>query len=196
MLVSTPYSQIDKHAAIQAGSSAGSYADRVFPPFDFSFFESHVFWLFICFGFFYLFMSRVILPRIGDVIRSRHDKITADLDYATCMKQETDAVIIACEKSLSEARKRADAIVSTASDKAKAKAELERYTVQVELNNKLAEAKSHISNIRDKALRNVGVLAEVEAARIVQKLIGRSVNKAFIKKAIKDCIELRSKCGQ
>lgn len=185
MFVSTAYAQVGEHVAKQAASAAGGHADRVFPPFDFSFFESHVFWLLVCFGLFYMFMSRVVLPRIGGVIELRRDRIAADLDHAARMKQEADAAVATYEKELAEARERAGVIARTASDEARAQTEAERNEAQAELDNRLAEAERHISGIRDKAMQDVGAIAEAAAAGIVHKLIDGHVHEAVIAKAVK-----------
>ncbi|RCL02037.1 MAG: ATP synthase subunit B' [Candidatus Tokpelaia sp. JSC189] len=185
MFISTAYAQVSEYAATQVKSAENNHIDRVFPPFDFSFFESHVFWLLLCFGLFYFFMSRIVLPRIGNVIEARRDRIAADLDHAARMKQEADATIIAYEKELVEARKRAGIITRTASDKARAQAKAEHNHAQTDLDSKLAEAEKRISDIRDKAMQNVGAIAKIAAESIVHKLIDRHVNESSIAKAIK-----------
>jgi F-type H+-transporting ATPase subunit b len=43
---------------------------------------SQLLWLAITFGLFYLFMSKVVLPRIGGVLEVRRDRIAQDLDEA------------------------------------------------------------------------------------------------------------------
>ena len=53
-----------------------------FPPFDPSTFPSQILWLAITFGLFYLFLKRVVLPRIGGILEVRRDRIAQDLDQA------------------------------------------------------------------------------------------------------------------
>ena len=55
-----------------------------------SLFISQLFWLGICFGFLYLMMSRVALPKIATVIEERRDKIALDLDRATEFRSKID----------------------------------------------------------------------------------------------------------
>ena len=43
----------------------------VFPPFDRSTFPSQLLWLAITFGLFYLFLKKVVLPRIGGILEVR-----------------------------------------------------------------------------------------------------------------------------
>src|SRR5690606_29974529 len=88
---------------------AGGHGSN-FPPFDPSTFPSQLLWLAITFGLFYLFLKRVVLPRIGGILEVRRDRIAQDLDQASRMKEEADAAVAAYEQELAEARKKAASI--------------------------------------------------------------------------------------
>jgi hypothetical protein len=62
-----------------------------FPPFETSTFPSQLLWLAITFGLFYLFLQKVVLPRIGGILEVRRDRIAQDLDQAARMREESDA---------------------------------------------------------------------------------------------------------
>ncbi|AQS42056.1 MAG: ATP synthase subunit B' [Candidatus Tokpelaia hoelldobleri] len=175
MFISSALAQTDGHAAPAAA--------RVFPPFDTSYFSSHLFWLAVSFGLFYLFMARVVLPRIGGVIELRRDRIASDLDQAARMKEEADAAVAIYEKVLADARLRAASIARTATEEARMKTEAEHRDVEAGLEKKLAESEKRIAEIRDKALQDVGAIAEDTAAELVEKLVGK-VDKAAVSKAV------------
>ena len=52
------------------------------PQLEISSYSSQIFWLVISFFFLYFIMSNIVLPRIGEVLKHRRDKITSDLDKA------------------------------------------------------------------------------------------------------------------
>jgi len=156
-----------------------------FPPFDSTHYASQVLWLAITFGLFYLFLSRVALPRIGSVIETRRDRIEQDLEQAARMKQDADSAIAAYEQELAEARLKAGRIAQEARDNAKSKAEAERASVEASLETKLNEAETRIAAIKEKAMSDVGTIAEDTATEIVKQLIGGSVDKASVSAAIK-----------
>ncbi|ENN95144.1 F0F1 ATP synthase subunit B [Bartonella vinsonii] len=184
MFVSSAYAQTtDK--PIEHVQSVAEHADRVFPPFDFVHFASHFFWLAISFGLFYLFISRVIVPRIGGVIETRRDRIASDLDQAMRMKQEADTVVETYERKLAEARLQAHVIAQAAGEELKEKAELERKEVEESLEKKLTDAEKQITKIRDKAMQNVGSIAEEVALEIVKKLTDVHVSKESVRSVIK-----------
>jgi F-type H+-transporting ATPase subunit b len=177
MFISTAF------AATQEAAKHGEKSD-VFPPFDPSTFSSQLLWLAITFGFFYFFMARVVLPRIGNILEDRRDRISQDLVEAQRLKEETDASIAAYEQELAEARHKAHIIAGEANDKARAAADLEREKVETELAGNLADAETRIGEIRDAAMAEVEAIASDTAQAIVSQLIGGKTTKAELAKAI------------
>jgi F-type H+-transporting ATPase subunit b len=160
------------------------HEEPVFPPFDSTTFASQLVWLAITFGLFYLFLKRVILPRIGGIIEVRNSRIAQDLDQAARLKEEADAVIAAYEQELADAKARANAIGQQARDGAKAEAEAERKQTEASLDAKLSEAEARIALIKDAAMRDVGTIAEETASAIVQELIGARADKPAVAAAV------------
>ena len=156
-----------------------------FPPFDSSTFPSQLLWLAITFGLFYLFLKKVVLPRISGILEVRSDRIAQDLDQAARMKEEADAAVAAYEQELADARARANAIGQEARDGAKAKAEAERKKVEASLEGRLSEAEARIALIKDAAMRDVGQIAEETAGAIVRQLVGTDADKAAVSAAVK-----------
>lgn len=170
----------EAHAVEDASHGGGS-----FPPFDASTFPSQLLWLAITFGLFYLFLTKVVLPRIGGILEVRHDRIQQDIDQAARLKEEADAAVAAYEQELADARARANAIGQEARDGAKASAETERKKVEASLDKKFGDAEAHIASIKAAAMKEVGTIAEDTAGAIVQELIGGKFDKATIAAAVK-----------
>lgn len=163
----------------------GEHGSGVFPPFDSSHFASQLLWLAITFGLFYLLMSKVIIPRIGGILETRHDRIAQDLDEASRLKGEADAAIAAYEQELTSAKAKGHSIADTAREAAKSKANADRTAVEADLAKKIAAAETRIADIKAKALSDVGAIAEETAAEVVKQLIGGTVTKAEIVAAVK-----------
>lgn len=162
------------------GGGSGS-----FPPFDPTYYPSQILWLAITFGLFYLFLKKVILPRIGGILEVRRDRIAQDLQQAARMKEEADAAVAAYEQELAEAKGNANTIGQQARDKARADADSERKRVEAELEGKLEKAEANIASIKAKAMSEVGTIAEDTAAAIVRELIGGTADKATVAAAVK-----------
>ncbi len=177
-----PAGEVHTETGVAHGEEHGS---GVFPPFDASTFPSQLLWLAITFGIFYLIMSKVIVPRIGAILETRHDRIAQDLDEASRLKAEADKAISTYEKELADARAKGNAIASEAREAAKAKADAERLKNEESLNGKIAAAETRIAGIKEKALADVGAIAEETAAAVVEQLIGGKTTKAEISAAVK-----------
>ena len=162
MLVTAAY-------AAEAEQAAGG-----FPPFDSSTFPSQILWLIITFGLFYLFMQRVVLPRIASIIETRRDRIAQDLNEANRLKEEADQAFAAYEQDLADAKGKAHEITQAARDSAKADADAERTKVEAE-----------IAEVTKKALAEVNTIAADTTAAIVKQLIGGTVTKASANAAVK-----------
>jgi len=156
-----------------------------FPPFDSSTYPSQLLWLAITFGLFYLFLKKVVLPRVGGILEDRSTRISGDLDEAARMKAEADAAVAAYEQELAEAKAKANAIGQEAHEASKAKADAERKKVEASLAEKLAAAESKIAGIKAKAMGEVGSIAEDTSAAIIEQLTGGKVDKAALSAAVK-----------
>ncbi|MBL8582303.1 MAG: F0F1 ATP synthase subunit B [Rhizobiaceae bacterium] len=165
-------------------SGGGHEGGGSFPPFDSTYYPSQLLWLAITFGLFYLFLKRVVLPRIGGILEVRRDRIAQDLDQAARMKEEADAAVAAYEQELAEARSKAGGIAQEARDSAKRDADTERKRVEAELEKKLADAEQRIAGIKQGALKEVGSIAEETASAIVERLTGAGADKAAVSAAV------------
>lgn len=170
---------------LQTELAVETHEEGVFPPFDSTHFASQIVWLAITFGLFYLFLKKVLVPRIGGIIETRNGQIAQDLEEAARMKAEADAAVAAYEQELADAKAKANAIGQQARDAAKADAEAERKKVEAELESKLAGAEARIALIKDEAMRDVGQIAEDAASAIVQQLVGSAADKSAVAAAVK-----------
>lgn len=73
------------------------------PQFDPSSYTSQIFWLLICFGFLYFFLSAIILPRVKSIIDNRNQAVDKDNLSAEKLKSEISALEEKSRKITSEA---------------------------------------------------------------------------------------------
>jgi F-type H+-transporting ATPase subunit b len=155
------------HTEVPAGGHA-----REFPPFDKQTFPSQVFWLTVTFVALYLLMARIALPRIDSILERRRTRIAGDLAEAQRLKGESDAAIASYEKSLADARSRAQAVVNDSRARQATEAEAGRKALDATLNARIGEAESRIAQTKSAAMVNVRGIATDAASAIVQRLIG------------------------
>jgi F-type H+-transporting ATPase subunit b len=160
-----------------------------FPPFQKDTFGSQLLWLAITFGLLYLIVSKLALPRVGGIIADRRARVDGDLREAARMKEAADAAIAAHEKSLADARARAQAIAAQTRDKVAAEAEAKRKEVEAHLQGKLAGAEQTIQAKRTAAMSNVQGIAKDAAVAIVARLTGKAPTDDAAAAAVKAVLD-------
>jgi F-type H+-transporting ATPase subunit b len=156
----------------------------VFPPLKFDDFAPQVIWLAIVFGLLYAVLKRVALPRVGEVIEERAERVRRDLEMAEKLKAETAQALANYEQALGEARAKASGIVKEMRDRLSAEMDAERAKVEAKIGEKLAEAEKTIADTKAKALASVDAISADVAGDIVSRLIGADVSRAEIEKAL------------
>jgi len=160
-----------------------------FPPFQAENFPSELVWLALTFVLLYVLMSRIALPRIGAIFEARAKRIADDIAAARAAKERSDAAHAAYEKSLADARARAQAIAAETHAKQAADAEAANKRLEAELHEKLAAAEKSIAATRSAAMGNVAGIAADTASAIVERLIGQAPADHDIAAALGDIIK-------
>lgn len=169
---------------ISAIAAAGAQSSGM-PQFNPEYFPSQLFWLAVSFGLLYFLMSRVALPRIGEVIEERRDRIQRDIDSAEKAKQETEKALAAYEKALADARTRAGGLAKETREKLVAEVDAEKTRVEAQVNAKIAEAEASIAATKVKAMSSIGEIATDIAGTVVGKLTGKDASADEVRSALK-----------
>ena len=161
------------------------------PQFDLSRFPSQIFWLGVTFLVLDWVMSKIALPRIGEVLEARANRIGGDLDRASALKAEADQIKAAYEKALGESRAKAQE-VGRSTEAALAREAADR---QARLGNELAgrirDAEGRIAAAKATAMGNLaGVAAEV-ATLAVQRVAGVGISPAEADQAARAALARR-----
>jgi F-type H+-transporting ATPase subunit b len=160
-----------------------------FPPFNKDTFASQLLWITLAFVGLYLLMSRVALPRIGLIIEDRKQRIASDFAEAERLKAESDAASAAYEKSLADARGRAQTLANEARQREAKAAESARKALDAKLNTQIGEAEKTIAARRSAAMTNVQGIAVDAAAAIVERLTGSAPAGREVEAAVADVLK-------
>jgi F-type H+-transporting ATPase subunit b len=155
-----------------------------FPPFDRETFASQLFWFAIAFVLLYVIISRLAIPRVGGIMDARRQSVEGDLAEAKRLKDSSDAAIAAYEKSLADARGRAQALANETREQYAAEAAAARKALDEALNARLAAAEQEIATRKTAAMTNVQDIAIETATAIVERLIGNAPAKPDVAKAV------------
>ncbi len=171
--------QIESVEHVPSGEHGGG-----FPPFQKETFASQLLWLVLVFAALYLLMSRVALPRVGAILEGRRQRIDGDLAEAQRLKEASDAANAAYQKSLADARSRAQTLANEAREKQAAQAEASRKKLEGALNARIAEAEGIIATKRAAAMANVEGISTEASAAIVERLIGSAPARQSVADAV------------
>jgi F-type H+-transporting ATPase subunit b len=160
-----------------------------FPPFDKSTFPSQLLWMAVFFVLLYVIIAKLAIPRIGGTVEARRGKIDGDLAEANRLKEQSDAALKAYEKSLADARARAQQLAGETRDKLNAEADVSRKALESKLNAKLAEAEKTIATTKSAAMANVRGIAVDTASAIVQQLTGAAPAGGAVEAAVTDALK-------
>jgi len=174
------------NAAVPAAEKAG------LPQFDPAVFVPQIIWLAITFGIFYFLMSRLVLPRIGDVLEDREERIADDLDQAQQLSNDAANLQDTFEGALSEARAKAMQSISDARAEAQSQIDAKAAEVDAQLAAQAEEAEARIASEKAAALSELETVASGACKDIIQKLLGQSVDSTAIEKAVKNEVSRRS----
>ncbi len=165
-------------ATIQSEDAGGM------PQLDAGSWPAQLFWLSLIFAAFYLFLSRVALPRVATVLEERRDRIANDLDQAALLQKRGDEALASYEQSLAEARSRASAIAREMRDSVSAENDRLSKSLEADLSAKAAEAEARIEASRDAAMASVAEIAGDAAQAIVAQITGQTPDRARAESAV------------
>jgi len=154
------------------------------PQLDITYFPPQLVWLAITFVILYFLMAKLAIPRISDVLETRQNRISSDLEEARRLSEEADTAKAEYEASLADARSKGHGIVA----ELKAEMAKEQDTSKAELDGKLAakakEAEASINQAKETALGHVREIAAGVAKTAVSKLVPIDVSDADVDAAV------------
>ena len=154
------------------------------PQLDALTFPSQIFWLIVTFAVLYYLLSKRALPRVGDILEARQERIAADLDRAAQLRGEAEEALRQHQAVVAEAQAKAAAAINATQDRLAAEAAQRQAQVDVELQHKLAEAEARIGAAKDAALNQIQNVAAEVAQAAVRRLAGLDVTEADVRTAV------------
>lgn len=156
----------------EAAEDVAHAVESGMPQLDFATFPNQIFWLVVTLVVIYLVLTRVALPRIGEILAERKGVITNDLAAAEELKQKAVDAERAYNEALARARVEAAKIVAQA--KAEIQVDLDAATAEadVAIQAKSRESEARIAEIRDGAADAVTAVARDTARELVVALGG------------------------
>ena len=158
------------------------------PQLNINDFAPQLIWLAISFVLLYLIMSRLALPRVGQILQERASRITSDLAAAARLREDTAKAIAEYEQALAEAKARAQTIARQARDEMTRDIEGQRAEVDQTIALQMADAEKRINAMKEAALTHVGEIATDTAEALLARLLGKTVNRLELQSAVNEAL--------
>lgn len=194
LLVDPAFAQGAAEAIGEAASGQGpdDHHSGGLPQLNPANYASQIFWTLVTFGLLLWLMSKVALPRVGEVLQARQEKIANDLDKAAALKAEAEQVMQAYEKAEAEARANAQRIMAETVAAADADAAQRFRELDAELTQRSRAAEENIRVAKENAIQSLRNVSVEAAQSAVERLVGLSLSADTVTTAVDDVLKERA----
>ncbi len=154
------------------------------PQLNPEFFVSQLFWLVVTFSFLFVFLWRVSLPRIGNVLEKRERKISEDLTSAKELQVEASKIQETIESQLKQARADASELIKSSSISLQDKAQAELNKLDKELEAKIDDSAKAIEKSKSESVSQIQEQIYEITKLTISKVGTFNVSDDEIKKAV------------
>ena len=154
------------------------------PQLNPEFFVSQLFWLVVTFSFLFVFLWRVSLPRIGNVLEKRERKITDDLTAAKELQAEASKIQEEIENQLKQARTDSSEMIKSSTIALQDKAQTELKKLDKELETKIDESAKAIDKSKSESVSQIQDQIHQITKLTLSKVATFNVSDDEVKKAV------------
>ena len=155
------------------------------PQLNPEFFVSQLFWLVVTFSFLLIFLWRISLPRIGNVLKKREGKINEDLAAAKELQVEAEKIQDLIENQLKQAHSDASEIIKNSSTALQDKVQVELTKIDKELDVKINQSAETIEKSKNESVSKIQDQINEITKLTLSKVASFDVSEDEIKSATK-----------
>ena len=154
------------------------------PQLNPEFFVSQLFWLVVTFSFLFIFLWRISLPRIGNVLEKRERKISEDLTAAKELQIEAEKIQETIESQLKQARADSSDMIKSSSLSFQEKVQAELNKLDNELDAKIEQSAQAIENNKNDSVSQIQTQINEITKLTLSKVASFDVSDDEIKQAV------------
>ena len=156
------------------------------PQLNPEFWISQVFWLIITFGFLFLILSKIILPKVSNNLENRKTQIKENIEIAEKQRLESDKKIKEFEKIILDSKLEAKNYFNKAREKIINDLDKKKLKLETEINSEIQLAEKEIIDLKNNSSKKINSIAVQTCEDIIMKLIGVHVNNSSISAIVED----------
>ena len=154
------------------------------PQLNPEFFVSQLFWLVVTFSFLFIFLWRISLPRIGNALERREEKINEDLTTAKELQIEAEKIQEKIESQLKQARADSSDMIKSSSLSLQEKVQLELNKLDKELDTKIEQSTQIIEKNKNDSVSQIQSQINEITRLTLSKVASFDVSDDEIKSAV------------
>ena len=147
---------------------------------------SQIFWLIITFGFLFIVLSKLILPKISENLEARKSQILENIGAAEKQREESENKIKEYEKIILGSNNEAKNYFSKAREQILKDIDKKREALENEINEEIKKVEKEIVDLKGKSPEKINKIAVEISLDLVKQLIGEKVNNSSISAIVED----------
>ena len=167
-------------------SSANTAETGGMPQLNPEFWISQIFWLVLTFGFLYVILSKIILPKISKSLETRKSQILENIETADKQKEESENKIKEYDKIILESKIKAKNYFNDARKKILEDIDKKRIVLEKDIEDEIAAAESEINDLKKNSDEKISKIAISTSSELLKELIGEEVNNSSISAIVED----------
>ena len=156
------------------------------PQLDPEFWFSQIFWLTITFGFLFIFLSKIVLPKVSDNLEKRKSQIKENIETAEKHRLESEDKLKEFEKIILENKIEAKNYFNEARQKIIGELDKKKDTLENEINSEIKSAEKEILDLKSRSSKKINDIAIQTCSDLIQQFVGVQANNSSITAIVND----------
>jgi len=156
------------------------------PQLNPEFWISQIFWLILTFGFMFIILSKLVLPKISRNLETRKSQILENIETAEKQRHESENKIKEFEKTILNSKNEAKNYFSEARKKVMDDINKKRESLENEINEEIKLVEKEINDLKNNAHEKINKIAIATSKDLVKHLIDADVNDSNISAIVED----------
>ena len=156
------------------------------PQLNPEFWISQIFWLIITFGFLYILLSKLILPKISLNLELRKSQIQENIEAAEKQRESSEAKLKEYENIISKSKLEANNILKEARENVLKEINAKKKTLDKQVDEEIKKVEQEINLLKKGASEKINKIAIETTSELLVKLIGAEVNSSSISAIVDD----------
>ena len=156
------------------------------PQLNTEFWFSQIFWLILTFGFLYLVLSKMILPKISNNLESRKSQILENIEAAEKQREESENKVKEFENIILQSKIEAKNYFNEKRKKILDDVNKKRVDLEKKIDDEIKAAEEEIIKLKNTSGEKITKIAIETSSEIIKQLIGEQINNSSISAIVED----------